>query len=241
MNLNQPNIVFEDEHLIVINKPAWQLSVPGKNPKLISATDIVEHYLGNQIHIVHRLDCATSGVMIFAKNKTAQRILHSHFRKRQISKIYHAIICFKPKDKEGTVDLPLITDWQKRPKQKIDLCHGKEAFTTWALDESPLPHELRFQNLQHKITDTIQKKTHFTQVLLRPKTGRTHQLRLHMAAIGYPILGDRLYAPEPYHSQPHQKGQFQRLYLHASEIFLPHPNTGRSISFATNRIFCSET
>jgi tRNA pseudouridine32 synthase/23S rRNA pseudouridine746 synthase len=229
MSNSNLKILYEDDHIIVVNKPAWQLSVPGKDKKLISTVDCLEAYLNTQALVVHRLDCATSGVMVFAKTKEAQRHLHHSFRIRRVSKIYHAVLCSQPSQTQGTVNLPLMTDWPVRPKQKVDFIEGKDALTSWQITQQPLPPELQ---------DAHQSaSTSFTFVELRPKTGRTHQLRLHMAAIGHPILGDRLYAHESYHRQPDMSAPFKRLYLHASHIFFQHPHTGRSVSFAARTAF----
>lgn len=213
------DIIFEDEAIIVINKPAWELSVPGKDPLKISTAQKVDHYLQFPARVVHRLDCATSGAMIFAKTLQSQRILHASFRKRLVSKLYHAVLCSTPKSHSGSVDLPLMTDWPVRPKQKVDYLKGKAALTNWTLLDTCF-------SIQAGLNRSL-----FSIVELRPKTGRTHQLRLHCASIGHAILGDRLYAQPEYHSQPDNSAPFDRLHLHASELYLAHPITLRSMSF----------
>jgi len=217
------HIIYEDDHIIVIDKPAWQLCVPGKDPLMISTLQHVNDYLGFTARVVHRLDCATSGVMIFAKSLQAQRHLHLSFRQRKVAKIYHALICGKLEQTKGHITLPLMTDWPQRPKQKIDFVHGKAAHTDWQQGSSIL--------LQDKW---------FISVELRPKTGRTHQLRLHMASQGNPILGDRLYGAATYWSQPDKTGPFCRLYLHASKIYLQHPITGKSVCFQAQAHFMGD-
>lgn len=213
-------IIYEDEALLVIDKPAWQLSVPGKKPELISSVQHAADYLQQPAYVVHRLDCATSGVMIFAKTLQAQRHLHKSFRDRKVSKLYQALLCAMPASCQGIVDLPLITDWPARPKQKIDYESGKAAQTCWSIAGQ----------------QTIQQQE-FTLVNLRPITGRTHQLRVHMAACGHAILGDRLYAPVAFHSQPDGTAPFSRLYLHAYKIYLQHPLTRKSVSFHSTPVF----
>lgn len=213
-------IIFEDDSIIVVNKQAWELSVPGKNPAMVSTAERLADHLGVAPRVVHRLDCATSGVMIFAKNRFTQNQLQTEFRRRLVSKVYHAILCSEPQSLEGTVELPLITDWPLRPKQKVDFEKGKWALTHWRC----LPTKIMVEH-QHIVSET------FRCVELRPKTGRTHQLRVHMAALGHPILGDRLYAPPSFRSEPNDTAPFPRLYLHASELYIRHPLTGKSVSF----------
>lgn len=196
------SILYEDDHLLVTNKKPWCLSVPGKDPHTISWFESIQNLVQQPIYVVHRLDCATSGIMLFAKTAKAQQQLHKEFRNRRVSKLYYAITRKPLPDTQGTIDLPLMCDWPLRPKQKVCLSQGKAALTHW----------------QHLSTENG-----LSLVKLKPITGRTHQLRVHMAAIGCPLLGDKLYAgPED---------QNQRLFLHAGAIFFRHPASGASVGF----------
>lgn len=197
--LDPLEILREDDDLIVVNKPSGLLSVPGKAAEHGDCvqTRLLETH-PNAL-LVHRLDMDTSGVMIFAANQRAQRHLGLQFERRQLKKSYTALIWGRPTQDSGHVTLPLIVDWPNRPLQKV--CHetGKTAETAWTVLE-------RHQNN--------------TRVWLEPKTGRSHQLRVHMNALGHPILGDRFYAhPEALAAAP-------RLCLHASELSLRHPTGG---------------
>lgn len=160
-----------------------------------------QHYCG-EIHVVHRLDCATSGVMIFAKSKQTEKALHQQFRNRLTSKEYIAIGAGVACIESGQVQLPLITDWPNRPRQKLDLKAGKHSVTEFHLQEQQ-PGQAR--------------------MLLRPVTGRSHQLRLHMKYLGLPIIGDRLYAPESV------ANTCERMLLHAQKLTIKHPVTGQTL------------
>jgi len=200
------DIIHADEALIIVNKPANLLSVPGK---ALEHADCLETRLRAEFPdtlLVHRLDMATSGVMIFARTKAAQRHIGMQFEKRQIRKTYVAKVWGQLAQDSGHIDLPLIVDWPNKPKQKV--CHetGKTAQTDWKVLAR---------------TDTV------TRVALYPRTGRTHQLRVHMLAIGHPILGDRFYATGPAFTAA------KRMQLHASEITLRHPEGGAEMTFTS--------
>ncbi len=197
------DVLHDDHEIIVVNKPAGLLSVPGKGEHL---TDCLLARVQNaypQALLVHRLDRDTSGVMIFALTPHAQRHLGLQFEKRQTKKSYVARVWGRLEPKTGEVDLPLIVDWPNRPLQKV--CHetGRAAFTEW--------------RVQRYGTDE-------TRVRLSPKTGRSHQLRVHMLALGHPILGDPLYATGA-------AGDFSRLMLHSEELRLRHPDGGAGMKF----------
>ncbi|MDP5217678.1 RluA family pseudouridine synthase [Ruegeria sp. 2205SS24-7] len=197
------DILHEDAQLIVVNKPAGLLSVPGKGAHLADCLLSRVQAAFPQALLVHRLDRDTSGVMVFAQTPHAQRHLGLQFEKRQTRKTYVARVWGSLEPKTGTVDLPLIVDWPNRPKQMV--CHetGKPATTDWRV----LRHE---------------GKT--TRVRLMPKTGRSHQLRVHMLALGHPILGDPFYATGP--ARDHE-----RLMLHSEELRLKNPEGGTSMKF----------
>lgn len=194
------DIIYEDEALLAVNKPAGLLSVPGKTePHCL--TQLALEYNPNS-RVVHRLDMATSGLILFAKSHSAQKHLGHQFEKRSISKRYQAIIFGSPEQSEGEIDLPLICDWPNRPKQKVCFENGKRAVTQFQVNGVITVNNVRC-----------------SVVTLKPVTGRSHQLRVHCAALGCPILGDQLY---------HHEGSnllANRLLLHAETLWLNHPIT----------------
>ncbi len=197
-----PQLIYQDEFLLALNKPNNMLSVPGKDLQHYSLTQWAADHYGTAL-VVHRLDCATSGIMLFARRIEIQRALNQQFQNRIVHKTYIAITHHWSYAAQGTLQLPLLTDWLNRPRQKIDYLQGKSAITDWQVLE---------QNPQS------------TRLLLMPKTGRSHQLRVHMSALGHPIMGDTLYAPKwSIITAP-------RLYLHAYQIQLNHPATQQSLS-----------
>lgn len=190
---------------MVVNKPAGLLSVPGRQAEHRDSviTRIQRDF--PQAESVHRLDMATSGVMVVALSKQAERELKRQFRQREPQKQYVACVWGHPQKASGRVDLPLICDWPNRPKQKV--CHetGKAAQTEY---EVLAYHDDNSARLQ-----------------LKPITGRSHQLRVHMLAIGHPILGDRFYAPPP------ALARAPRLLLHAEQLIITHPLSGNRMTF----------
>ncbi|RFP91264.1 RluA family pseudouridine synthase [Rhodobacteraceae bacterium 63075] len=201
-------VLHADHELIVANKPAGLLSVPGKGPHLADClmARVAAAFPGALL--VHRLDRDTSGVMVFAATPHAQRHLGLQFEKRQVKKAYVARVAGRLEPKTGTVDLPLIVDWPNRPRQMV--CHetGKPAQTDWKV---------------MKASDGE------SRVRLFPKTGRSHQLRVHMLALGHPILGD------PFYSEDHAR--WPRLMLHAEELRLRHPDGGKGMRFFAKPAF----
>ena len=197
------DILYDDHALLAVNKPAGLLSVPGRGAHLADCliTRIQDTF--PTALLVHRLDRDTSGVMVFALTPHAQRALGLQFEKRQTRKTYVARVWGQVTEKAGTVDLPLIVDWPNRPLQKV--CHdtGKPAVTDWRL-------------LRSTATES--------RLRLMPRTGRSHQLRVHMQALGHPILGDPFYAQGPALA-------FPRLMLHSEELRLNHPESGKGLSF----------
>ena len=202
--VSQIDIVYEDAHMVAVNKPPWVLSVPGRTPeKQDSMFTRVQQQCGD-VFVVHRLDCATSGIMVFAKSKATEKALHQRFRDRQTSKEYIAVCAGTAPLRSGKVILPLIVDWPNRPKSKVDLQQGKYSVTEYqVLEEQPATTRLR----------------------LVPITGRSHQLRLHMKYLGMPILGDKLYAPEDVIAAS------ERMLLHAQKLQLQHPVDGATMEF----------
>ena len=199
------NVVYHDNHMLVLNKPSGLLSVPGNQPQYYdSAMSRVKEKYGF-CEPVHRLDMATSGIILFAMSKLADSELKRQFRERQTKKFYQALVWGHVRPDSGTVNLPLICDWENRPRQRIDFNSGKSAVT-------------KFEVLERLPNNS-------TRVKLTPITGRSHQLRLHMLALGHPILGDKFYA------HPQAKAMAPRLYLHAESLTVNHPVTGESMSF----------
>ncbi|MFC3122395.1 RluA family pseudouridine synthase [Agaribacter flavus] len=196
--------IYRDDHIAVMNKPSGLLSVPGKAAEHRDSLQLRLMRVLPNTSIVHRLDMATSGIIVTAQNKAAHRNISKQFEHRKVNKVYYALIKGKPKNLAGTIELPLICDWPNRPKQMVDFERGKPAKTHYEVVE--------------------QSKT-YSLVKLVPVTGRSHQLRVHMLSIGHAILGDRLYAC------PEGKAMAQRLCLHASFIQFRHPVSDNLLTF----------
>jgi tRNA pseudouridine32 synthase / 23S rRNA pseudouridine746 synthase len=190
------NIVFQDEHIIVLDKPSGLLSVPGKAPQHQDSLQTRVQRVFPNATVVHRLDMATSGLMVMAMHKAAHRHLSKQFETRLTHKIYEAEVFGHPLHDEGEINLPLICDWPNRPKQMVDKIRGKHALTRWKI---------------------LARYTRSSRVALYPVTGRSHQLRVHMLSIGHPIVGDRLYA------HPEALDLSERLRLHARTLAFQHP------------------
>ena len=204
---NPPNdpleILHDDHEVVIVNKPSGLLSVPGKGEHLSDCLLTRVQAVFPTALLVHRLDRDTSGVMVFALTPHAQRHLGLQFEKRQVKKTYIARVWGEVAENEGTVNLPLIVDWPNRPKQMVDHDNGREAITDWKV---------------------LKRGAGETRVRLNPRTGRSHQLRVHMAEIGHPILGDPFYATGA-------ALDFPRLMLHAQELRFRHPDGGKGMAF----------
>lgn len=199
------DLVHVEECLLVVNKPAGLLSVPGRGEgKEDCMASRVQAEFPDAL-IVHRLDMGTSGLLVFARSKDMLRKLGWLFESRQVEKRYIALLDGLLGSDAGTVDLPLTTDWPNRPIQKVDFEIGKQALTHYRL----LGHDLA-----RKIS----------RVELEPKTGRSHQLRVHMASLGHPIQGDDFYGAGLTAEAP-------RLMLHAEVLAFAHPVTGEALRF----------
>ena len=194
-------MLHHDPQLLVVCKPAGLLSVPGRGPDKADCLACRVQALCADALTVHRLDMATSGLVVFGCGAAAQRRLSMAFADRSVHKGYEAVVSGLPEDDAGQIDLPLLADWPRRPLQKVDMVHGKASQTLWRV----------LQRDERRRT---------TRLALQPLTGRTHQLRLHLAAIGHPILGDTLYAP------PEVAAASPRLLLHATRLELPAQATG---------------
>lgn len=198
-----PEVIHADHEILVVAKPSGLLSVPGRGPD--KADCLIERLRGAfpTVLLVHRLDLDTSGVMIFGLTPHAQRFLSKQFEERQVKKTYVARVQGRLEPKTGRVDLPLIVDWPNRPLQKVDHAEGRPAQTDWRV---------------------IRASDDESRVRLYPLTGRSHQLRVHMAETGHVILGDPLYATG-------EAADFPRLMLHAEGLRIRHPDSGMQQSF----------
>ncbi len=196
--------LWEDAQLLALNKASGLLSVPGKG-------EAGRHNLLAQAQVrwpdaavVHRLDMATSGLMLFARGAAAQRVLSMAFEGRAVQKTYIACVQGLVEPDTGCVEAPLIADWPNRPRQMVDWQHGKRAQTHWrVLARDPVRQCTRLE--------------------LEPITGRSHQLRVHLQHLGHPIIGDEFYAP------PATSALAQRLLLHATRLRLVHPASGQAL------------
>lgn len=200
-------ILHEDHCLLAVDKPSGLLSVPGKGPELADCLLARVQATFPQALLVHRLDRDTSGVIVFALSPQAQRHLGLQFERRHVRKTYVARVAGHVAGQAGEIDLPLTVDWPNRPRQKV--CHetGRTARTGWKV--------LRRSGAGAQAE---------TRVRLMPVTGRSHQLRVHMLALGHPILGDPFYARGDARAHP-------RMMLHAEALRLRHPDGGRQMRF----------
>jgi tRNA pseudouridine32 synthase / 23S rRNA pseudouridine746 synthase len=205
------DIIHHDDQIIVINKHAGIFSVPGRP---VEHGDCIESraisVFGTALS-VHRLDMETSGVMVMALNKEALRHLSRQFEMRQVTKTYIAVVSGILKDDTGEIEKPLRCDWPNRPRQMVDFDNGRAALTRFKI---------------------IERGANNSRVALSPQTGRTHQLRVHMASIGHPILGDLLYGKQNH--IPTDQGGASRLMLHAQSLGFAHPGDGQRVHFSTN-------
>ena len=202
--MTMPPLVHVDDALIAADKPADLLSVPGRGPQNADCVAARLQSVYSDALIVHRLDMATSGLIVFGRGAAVQRALSIAFAERQVAKTYVAVVAGLVQQDAGEIDLPLIADWPNRPRQMVDAVRGKPSRTRWRV-----------------LSRDVERRC--TRVELEPVTGRSHQLRVHLQAIGHPILGDTLYAP------PALAGASPRLLLHASRLQLAHPTAGHAL------------
>lgn len=200
-------LVYVDESIAVVDKPTLLLSVPGRGPDKEDSvvTRLAHEYPG--IREVHRLDWETSGLMLLARTREAHSDLSRQFREREVAKLYEAVVYGELAAETGEINLPLRCDWPNRPRQMVDPEQGKPSLTRWNL---------------------LSVENGCSRVALTPVTGRSHQLRVHMQALGHPILGDKLYA------HPEAFAMAERLLLHASSIAFQHPNSRESMVFESS-------
>lgn len=198
------DLVFEDDCLLVFNKPPGLLSVPGRLPEHFDSLQLRAQASYPDALTVHRLDMETSGLIVMAKGKIAHRNLSRQFENRITHKTYIARVDGLVADDQGLIDLPLICDWPNRPRQMVDFDVGKPSQTNWQV---------------------LERANGETRLKLTPITGRSHQLRVHCKALGHAILGDGLYA------SARTAGLVDRLMLHAECLTLNHPATNTAITF----------
>ncbi|ASP39745.1 RNA pseudouridine synthase [Bacterioplanes sanyensis] len=190
-----------DEDILVVNKPSHLLSVPGRYEK-----DCLQARLESQFGttlVVHRLDRDTSGVMVYARHKTALAAIQRQFERQTTTKEYEALVYGTPRGMQGCINLPIIVDWPNRPLQMISHTQGRYALTRW---------------------QRLETDGRLSRMRLLPQTGRSHQLRLHMQQIGCPIVGDTLYAGDQLNEEP-------RLMLHARRLEFDHPTQQQRLRF----------
>lgn len=203
-------IIHADASLLVLDKPAGLLSVPGRGADKADCLASRAQAVFPDALTVHRLDMSTSGLLLMARGEAMQRQLSRLFQERQMDKRYLAMVDGYLEPEVGEVDLPLICDWPNRPRQKVDFEVGKRSLT-------------RFRRVGFDVRHAA------SRVELEPVTGRSHQLRVHMAALGHPIRGDELYGPEP---EPNG-----RLLLHATDLAFIHPVTAVALRFHSEAPF----
>ncbi|WP_320820073.1 RluA family pseudouridine synthase [Thalassolituus sp.] len=194
--MTQMNLLHIDDDIIIINKQSGLLSVPGRYIKDSAVSRLAERY--GDIFVIHRLDQDTSGILVFARNKAALTGVQQQFEKQTTRKVYEAVVLGRVKGNMGCINMPIIVDWPNRPLQMISHSDGRYALTRW---------------------NKMAEEDGNTRIELHPKTGRSHQLRLHMQQIGHPIVGDTLYAGAGAELEP-------RLKLHARELDFRHPVSG---------------
>ncbi|MFT4190657.1 MAG: RluA family pseudouridine synthase [Comamonas sp.] len=204
-------LLHADDALLAFDKPAGLLSVPGRGPDKQDCLAARAQAAWPDALVVHRLDMATSGLILMARGAEMQRRLSLAFADRQTHKEYRALADGWLDGDEGEIDLPLLADWPNRPRQMVDLATGKPSLTRWRV----LARE----------TDGWGRRR--TRLALFPVTGRSHQLRVHLMAIGHPLLGDALYA------DAQAQARAPRLMLHATALALTHPATGDRLTLAS--------
>ena len=197
-------VIYRDKTIVVVDKPTSLLSVPGIGLDKLDCVAVRVASAVEGARIVHRLDRDTSGVMIMANDKDSHRELSRQFQDREVKKTYEAIVAGVVEKDSGQIDLPIRKDMDKPPRQCVDHHRGRPSLTRW------------------KVIDRL---TDRTRLALYPKTGRSHQLRLHLREIGHPILGDDLYAT------PEQQNMSDRLLLHSVSLSIVHPTTTKPMTF----------
>ena len=196
------DILYQDDTLVVFNKPSGLLTVPGKAPEHRDSLEYRARLVWPGIRLVHRLDMATSGIVVMAHTADSQRELNWQFQQRSTKKHYIARVACVVAADFGSINLPLICDWPNRPKQKVCYQHGKPSLTHYQV---------------------LSRDSDSSRLKLIPVTGRSHQLRVHLQWLGHPILGDKFYASAA------QTNAVARLQLHAEQLVLQHPHTKQQL------------
>lgn len=218
MHLDELKVLYADELLLVLEKPAGLLSVPGRGEYKQECLSARAQARYPDALVVHRLDMATSGLMVMARGIVAQRALSGAFASRSVNKRYVAVVDGQllPSSPSlqtwDVIDLPIIVDWPERPRRIIDHQRGKPSLTHWRV-------------LSHNLSGGT------TRVELEPVTGRSHQLRVHLLALGHAIVGDALYA------SPRVQAMADRLLLHACSLELSHPGSAQTMRFVSTAPF----
>jgi len=211
--MNAIEVVYSDNTLLVVNKPAGLLSVPGRGPGKEDCVVSRVNVLHPSARSVHRLDCATSGLMVLAHNADSHRALSRQFQEREVAKRYIACVSGALAQDEGEVNAPLMADWPNRPRQMVHT-EGKQALTYYRCLS------------RYKI-----QQMDVSRVELKPVTGRSHQLRVHMLTLGHAILGDQLYA------RGAALDASPRLMLHAQHLSFFHPDSKDRLEFEIDAPF----
>ena len=197
-----PTVLYLDDDLLVVDKPAGLLSVPARGEDRQDCLEARVQAVHADALIVHRLDAATSGLVLFARGAEMLRRMSLAFEQRVVGKQYVAVVHGHVAHDSGEIDLPLAEDADNRPRQIVDPLRGRRALTRY-----------RVLDRQGTGADAI------SRLELKPVTGRAHQLRVHLLSLGHPILGDPLYAP------PESAARFARMHLHATRVAFMHPHT----------------
>ncbi|MCH2135046.1 MAG: RluA family pseudouridine synthase [Phycisphaerales bacterium] len=208
--MQPPPVIFSDERIVVFDKPTGLLSVPGIGPEKADCLVARAQGVFPGCRIVHRLDRDTSGVIVLGRDAQAHRDLSIQFQEREVGKAYEALVLGVPEADSGLIDAAIRKDLDRPPRQCIDPVQGRPSQTRWSV---------------------LERSAGSARLELRPLTGRSHQLRVHLLSIGHPILGDDLYAP--------REGLelADRLCLHATELSVRHPGTGERVCFASRPPF----
>lgn len=215
MHPDELTVLYADEALLVLDKPAGLLSVPGRGEGKQDCLSARAQAQYPDALVVHRLDMGTSGLMVMARGAAAQRVLNQAFASRSVSKRYVAVVdgqLAPPSQPWGVIDLPIIVDWPQRPRRIIDYQLGKPSVTHWRV-------------LSHNAFDET------TRIELEPLTGRSHQLRVHLLALGHAIVGDALYGSS------RVQAMANRLLLHACSLELCHPMSAQHMRFVSTEDF----
>lgn len=223
-----------DEDLLVLDKPAGLLCVPGRGEDKQDCLSARAQRAWPDALVVHRLDQATSGIVLMARSAAVQRSLSHAFAQRQVHKRYQAVVHGRMAAPAGggweQIDLPIAADWERRPLRVVDAEHGKPSLTEWrvlAVESAFMPQTDAAEIQNTEVPEDPEDSTVVTRLELQPVTGRTHQLRVHLSAVGHAILGDMLYADAAVQALS------PRLLLHATRLAFVHPRSGETVQFSS--------